>query len=1101
MARNEYIKATIELEDKTAAGAKSAEKNIKDVTSTIEESEKKSALLGKGISKAFSTVAPILFGRGVKNVTEAIVTSTKKSANYIESLNLLDVSFNNNTDSIKRFINTYAETLNLDDKTLIDAAGHFKVLSQSMNMANETGEKFSKLLTQMTLDVSSLYNIDFDKAQTALQYAVEGRGTSLKQRTGVSVLETTVQTTLNTLGVDAYVEDMNDAEKALARVIAMEYQLRNSQGDLARTIEAPANQFRVLGEQIAMAGRNIGNIFLPMMAAILPYVNAVLIVINKLLSALAKLFGFKADNWDFVEDGASAFDDLGGAVGGVGNAAQGAAKKLQGLRGFDKLNVINTPQAGGGGGGGGGGAGGINPKLLSAFEDMFGKYNSMLDGVKTKATQIAEAFMEWLKVLEPLAKPMKELADLTYDGLVYVWENVLKPLGSWAAWELIPQVAKTLAAYLEVIYQIGKNLLPIYKSLYEKVVAPIVKIIGNALLNALKDLESILKAISNNKIAVGILTVVTAFKQLKTIMSLISKIQLRKVITDTGKVIPITLGRNIKDLTSLLFEDKKGIDALKTGWNNFLTLVSPKVVTTTKKVGTLTTATTKLKNIMSGLKTAAKGAIAAFAGFEVLKSSFQDMSKNGLKVSNVLTSIVGILVTVAGTITIVNAAVVALNISLSSSLIGLIGLLAGGFVALVAAMQNTASESPYVKETVENIDSAYKNLNTTLKDVKNSLDEARKSMIDNYEAKLRELDGAETYITSLYDIVDANGHVKEGYEEVARTLVDKINSAYGSHIELQDGVIVNDGVILANKEAMTNVTEQYIEAVKKQILWEGYQALYKDAIEKQTTAKNEYKDAVEKVNEKIQDTITKLKNEEITGSEARKILEDASTKQKNAQKKYNDVLNDTNGIIDGLTEVTDTYSKGSSEDLEKVVKGISKTSSKSSEEVNNNLKDSMKKLKTQIKDTENKHTETTKVMRNNAKKGITWSVKLDDKQCRKDWNSLVGDMRKANKGSTVDITTPATIPLGYANGGLPSVGQLFVANERGPELVGQIGGQSFVANQNQMMNLLDKKISNAGGLQNATFVIQVGSEEVARTVLKDLNGMAKSNGKPITITG
>jgi hypothetical protein len=52
-----------------------------------------------------------------------------------------------------------------------------------------------------------------------------------------------------------------------------------------------------------------------------------------------------------------------------------------------------------------------------------------------------------------------------------------------------------------------------------------------------------------------------------------------------------------------------------------------------------------------------------------------------------------------------------------------------------------------------------------------------------------------------------------------------------------------------------------------------------------------------------------------------------------------------------------------------------------------------------------------------------------------------------------------------------------------------------------MMDLIDKKISNSGGLQNATFVIQVGSEQVAKTVLKDLNNMAKSNGKPITISG
>ena len=89
----------------------------------------------------------------------------------------------------------------------------------------------------------------------------------------------------------------------------------------------------------------------------------------------------------------------------------------------------------------------------------------------------------------------------------------------------------------------------------------------------------------------------------------------------------------------------------------------------------------------------------------------------------------------------------------------------------------------------------------------------------------------------------------------------------------------------------------------------------------------------------------------------------------------------------------------------------------------------------------------------------------------------------------------------YAQGGLPPVGQLFMANEQGPELVGHIGGQSFVANQNQVVDLIDRKLSNAGGMNSATFIIQVGSKEVAREVLTDLQDMAKSDGKPITIYG
>ena len=93
--------------------------------------------------------------------------------------------------------------------------------------------------------------------------------------------------------------------------------------------------------------------------------------------------------------------------------------------------------------------------------------------------------------------------------------------------------------------------------------------------------------------------------------------------------------------------------------------------------------------------------------------------------------------------------------------------------------------------------------------------------------------------------------------------------------------------------------------------------------------------------------------------------------------------------------------------------------------------------------------------------------------------------------------------LKLASGGMPPVGQLFIANEKGPELVGQIGGQSFVANQNQMMDLLDKKIGNAQK-STGTQVINLyldADHKIGSYALDQLQNMAKTDGKPITIGG
>lgn len=152
-----------------------------------------------------------------------------------------------------------------------------------------------------------------------------------------------------------------------------------------------------MNEQWQRLQRNVGNIFLQVVGKILPYLNAVLMVLNEIAKIIAKLFGYKLDNFDFfdenmvsgAEDG---FDSLGDSMD---NVAESAEKLKHGLRGFDKLNVITSPSNASGVSGGIGG-GGINPKLMKAFNKAFDDYQDKLDKVKSTATKIRDRIMEWL---------------------------------------------------------------------------------------------------------------------------------------------------------------------------------------------------------------------------------------------------------------------------------------------------------------------------------------------------------------------------------------------------------------------------------------------------------------------------------------------------------------------------------------------------------------------------------------------------------------------------------------------------------------------------------------------------------------------------------
>ena len=153
--------------------------------------------------------------------------------------------------------------------------------------------------------------------------------------------------------------------------------------------------------------------------------------------------------------------------------------------------------------------------------------------------------------------------------------------------------------------------------------------------------------------------------------------------------------------------------------------------------------------------------------------------------------------------------------------------------------------------------------------------------------------------------------------------------------------------------------------------------------------------------------------------------------------------------------------------------------------------------------------------------GVFKNINIDDSEMIKkfaDIGTRAGSMcmtnieRELNKGTIridVDVKSKGKSEFGtlkfssrgYATGGLPPVGQLFVANEKGPELVGQIGGQSFVANQNQMIELLDRKIGNAQNNSRPQIynIYLDESHKIGTYTLEQLQGMAKTNGKPITI--
>lgn len=74
----------------------------------------------------------------------------------------------------------------------------------------------------------------------------------------------------------------------------------------------------------------------------------------------------------------------------------------------------------------------------------------------------------------------------------------------------------------------------------------------------------------------------------------------------------------------------------------------------------------------------------------------------------------------------------------------------------------------------------------------------------------------------------------------------------------------------------------------------------------------------------------------------------------------------------------------------------------------------------------------------------------------------IADAVGIGQGTSVDITPVQK----FASGGFPNRGQLFIANESGPEMVGRIGGRSAVANKDQITDGIATAVYTANAEQN-----------------------------------
>lgn len=359
----------------------------------------------------------------LKAIAEYLGKAVAKFNDFYEATDLFHNAMGNLSGEADTLISKMQGLLGVDPTKAMTYMATIQSLGTSFGLASDKAYVLSKNLTQLAYDEGSYWNKDVAETFTAMSSAISGEIEPIR-RLGVDLSQARLQQELLALGFNKQVSSLSQADKAVLRYIAIMKQTANVQGNLAQTIQSPANQIKILKAQLDMLAKSVGSLLYPAMKSILPPLIAAVQLIREFVEWVAKLMGVKVVFTDFTKS-ADSVGGIGDAMDNTADSTKKAAKALKDYTmGFDELNIID-PTQGSSGSGSGASAGNILGDVDLSGYDMFKQYNEefakQIDAIKQKikdmlpvigAISAALALWKITNFLTNIATAISKMTDL-----------------------------------------------------------------------------------------------------------------------------------------------------------------------------------------------------------------------------------------------------------------------------------------------------------------------------------------------------------------------------------------------------------------------------------------------------------------------------------------------------------------------------------------------------------------------------------------------------------------------------------------------------------------------------------------------------------------
>lgn len=241
--------------------------------------------------------------------------------------------------------NTFSHNLGLDLTEVMNYNAAIAQITNSAGMLGETSIDSAKALTMLSADWASLANLDTADVMQNFQSGLVGQSRAL-YKYGIDITSAGLAQTAMNHGITESIKNLSQQSKMQLRVLTMLEQSKVAYADLARTINQPANQLRMLQAGFKKLSLTIGSLFMPIVQKLYPYMNAVVMVLQDFAQWVAKLAGIKLGDTDGsrktpeVPDYSNAADDTDKVAKNMDKTAKKTKKAADNLQGFDIVNKL-----------------------------------------------------------------------------------------------------------------------------------------------------------------------------------------------------------------------------------------------------------------------------------------------------------------------------------------------------------------------------------------------------------------------------------------------------------------------------------------------------------------------------------------------------------------------------------------------------------------------------------------------------------------------------------------------------------------------------------------------------------------------------------------